>query len=71
MKKIIAIVLALALVFSMSTVFAAAEEPVPGNGDEQYEDVYTLLDLLTDFFNRINLLIEYIITVFFPGAANA
>lgn len=35
--------------------------------DEEYQEAYTLLNLLQDLFNRINILIEYITTVFFPS----
>lgn len=35
--------------------------------DEEYQEAYTLLNLLQDLFNRINILIEYITTVFFPN----
>lgn len=35
--------------------------------DSQYEENYTLLNLLQDLFNRLNILIEYITTVFFPN----
>lgn len=79
MKKIIAVILAIAMVFSMATVFAFAEDTTdqndgilsPGHGntenDEEYEDYYTLMNFFEDLFARINLLIEYIVTVFFPG----
>lgn len=80
MKKIIAVILAIAMVFSMATVFAFAEDastednggiltPSHGNNenDDQYEDYYTLMNFFEDLFARINLLIEYIVTVFFPG----
>lgn len=35
--------------------------------DEEYEEAYTLLNLLQDLFNRLNILFEYITTVFFPN----
>ncbi len=79
MKKIIAVILAIAMVFSMATVFAFAGDTTDDNGgiltpnhgntenDDQYEDYYTLMNFFEDLFARINLLIEYIVTVFFPG----
>lgn len=34
------------------------------------EETYTLLNFLRDLLSRINILIEYIATVFFPGFAD-
>ena len=82
MKKIIAVILAIAMVFSMATVLAYAEDetttdggiltPSHGNDadDEEYEGYYTLMNFFKDRFNRINLLIEYIVKVFFPNVEN-
>ncbi len=79
MKKIIAVLLAIAMIFSMATVMVYAEDTTEDNGgvltpshgnnedDDQYEDYYTLMNFFQDLFARINLLIEYIVTVFFPG----
>lgn len=36
-------------------------------GDEQYEENYTLLNFFQDLFSRLNILFEYITTVFFPN----
>lgn len=72
MKKIIAVLMALVMLFSISSVAVFAEEATnPGHGntenDDQYEDAYTLLNFLRDLFERLNLLFEYIRTVFFPN----
>lgn len=37
------------------------------NKDQEYEQAYTFLNLLQDLFNRLNILFEYITTVFFPN----
>ncbi len=82
MKKIIAVILAIAMVFSMATVLAYAEDTTDGSGgiltpshgndgdDDQYDDYYTLMNFFEDLLSRINLLIEYIVKVFFPGIDN-
>ena len=80
MKKVIAILLSLVMMFTVVSVVAyaaddtatttvAASDGSHGNSsnDEQYEGAYSLLNFFTDLFERINLLIEYIVTVFFPN----
>ena len=82
MKKVIALLLSLVMVFAMVSVVAyaandtavvAEEDAGHGNAenDETYEEAYSVLNLLTDLFERINLLIEYIVTVFFPNINTA
>jgi len=79
MKKIIAILLTLVMVFSITSVCALAFDTdsqvevvlqkASDEDDAQYEDNYTLMNFFTDFLSRMNLLIEYIVTVFFPGVS--
>lgn len=82
MKKVIALLLSLVMMFAMVSVVAYAANDTAvvadndaghGNsqGDEKYEEAYSVLNLLQDFFERINLLIEYIVTVFFPNINTA
>lgn len=82
MKKVIALLLSLVMMFAMVSVVAYAANGTAvvadsdsghGNsqGDEQYESAYSVLNLLQDLFERINLLIEYIVTVFFPNMNTA
>lgn len=82
MKKLIAVLLAIVMMFSMSTVcvFAADADDTTsdgildfehgdtGNDDEIEETYYSLLNFFADLLERINLLFEYIMTVFFPSA---
>lgn len=82
MKKLVAVILAIAMLFSMASIFAyAADEDASisvvdtDHGNTEDDDVieetyYSLLNFFTDLFSRINLLLEYIITVFFPGYLN-
>ena len=82
MKKVIALLLSLVMMFSVVSVVAYAVNDVAvvaesdenhGNteNDDQYEDAYSVLNFFTDLFERINLLIEYIVTVFFPNINTA
>lgn len=67
MKKIIAVLLALVMMFSMASVTVFAADDVTehiSEGDEEYESVYTLLNFFADLLERLNLLFEYIATVF-------
>lgn len=80
MKKLISVLLAIVMIFSMSTVCAFAADETEsggiidiehgdtGNDDEIEETYYSLLNFFADLFERINLLFEYIMTVFFPNA---
>lgn len=80
MKKLISVLLAIVMIFSMSTVCAFAADETEsdgiidiehgdtGNDDEIEETYYSLLNFFADLVERINLLFEYIMTVFFPNA---
>lgn len=78
MKKLIAVLLAMVMVFSMASVCVFAEEDTSGgiidiehgdtgNDDEIEETYYSLLNFFSDLLERINLLFEYIMVVFFSG----
>ena len=84
MKKVIALLLSVVMMFAMVSVVAYAVDGTDtavvadsdsGHGntesDDQYESAYTVMNLFQDLFERINLLIEYIVTVFFPSINTA
>lgn len=77
MKKIIALLLVFVLAFSAVSIVCSAadgkqkdvrqeiQEALSG-GEEDTEETYTVLNFFRDLFSRLNILIEYFITVFFP-----
>ncbi len=78
MKKLVAVLLAIVMLFSMASVCVYAAEDTTsdgilniehadtGNDDEIEETYYSILNFFTDLLSRINLLFEYIMVVFFP-----
>lgn len=82
MKKVLAIILAITMLFSMASVVAYAEEGTTNDGiisdiidgdvgnDEEIDDgYYSLLEFFSELFENINRLLQYILVVFFPDSA--
>lgn len=81
MKKVLAIILAITMLFSMASVVAYAEEGTTNDGiisdiidgdvgnDEEIDDgYYSLLEFFSELFENINRLLQYILVVFFPDS---